>query len=356
MTMKVTRIELSPRAVEAPRRGRVPLARAAKSPATDVLVARLETDVGVTGLGVAALTGPGLAAARLILEFELVPLVVGESPWAREALFAKARHHFRHAGFAGLPALAYSALDIALWDCCGRAAGVGVAELLGQTTPGGVPLFVSHLGTDWDAGEVAERAKIAINGGATGVRVEVGTPDVQADADRVRELNDALGGEAWLGVAAGGRYDLSTALALAHFLEDQGVDWFEDPLPAADLTGYRRLADRLELPVALGGQFRAVVEFVPILRDGLARVIRPDLARLGGLTPVAEVARLAAQFHAVVAPIGPAEVTAHLGAGLVAVTTVERDSMLAGIVNGGPRVAAGALVPGGPGVGWELIG
>ena len=350
--MKITRISVESHTIEAPKRGRVPLAGAGKSRPTGALVTHVETDAGVTGIGVATLAGPGLAAAQSLIETELAPLLVGESPWARDYVFGKARHHFRAAGFAGLPALAYSGIDVALWDCCGRAASVSVAELLGHATPGGVGFFVGEIGTGWDAGEVAKRAQVAIKSGAMGARVEVGTPDAQADADRVRDLHDALGESAWLGVAAGGRYDLSTALALAHFLEDQGVGYFEEPLPEVDLTGYRRLADRLEIPVALGSGFASVEEFVPVLRDGLARVVRPNLARLGGLTPAAEVARLAARFHAVAAPVGPTVVAAHLGAGLTAVTMVERDETLNALLGGGVTVAGGALTPAGPGLGW----
>ena len=349
--MKITRVSVESHKVEAAKRGRVPIAAATKR-STGVLLVRVETDAAVTGLGVAQLTGPGLAATQALIETELVALVVGESPWARDFLFGKVRHHFRAAGFTGLPALGYSAIDIALWDCCGHAANVSVAELLGHATPGGVGFFASESGTGWDAGEAAKRARAAIDTGAMGVRVEVGTPDVEADADRIRDLHDALGESAWLGVAAGGRYDLSTALALAHFLEDQGVGSFEEPLPGDDLTGYRRLADRLEIPVALGGNFISVEQFVPVLCDGLARVVRPNIGRLGGITPVAEVARLAAKFHAVAAPVGPAVIAAHLGAGLAAVTMVERDELLAGLLSGGASVANGALVPAGPGLGW----
>ena len=76
-------------------------------------------------------------------------------------------------------------------------------------------------------------AKPLMKQGATGVRIEIGGGDVQADAERVREISDGLGDDAWVGVAADGRFDLGTAQALAHFFEDIGIDWFEDPIPAS---------------------------------------------------------------------------------------------------------------------------
>ncbi len=43
------------------------------------------------------------------------------------------------------------------------------------------------------------------------MRVEIGRGDVQADAEFVREISDGLGEDAWVGVAADGRFDLGTA-------------------------------------------------------------------------------------------------------------------------------------------------
>ena len=103
---------------------------------------------------------------------------------------------------------------------------------------------------------MVKAAKPLLKQGATGVRVEIGGGDVQADADRVREISDGLGEDAWVGVAADGRFDLGTAQALAHFFEDIGIDWFEDPIPAADEIGLRE-ARRADGNAAGGRQRRS---------------------------------------------------------------------------------------------------
>ncbi len=346
--MRITRVTATVHTVDLPRRGLVPLAGGAPvtAAAVSVVLARVETDAGRTGTGFTTLAGPGAAAVLAVLESEVAPLVVGEPAWDFERLFAKAEHHFAPVGFAGVVARAYAPVDVALWDLCGQAAGVPVSHLLGNASPGGARFFISDpVGTGWDAGDVAKLTKSAIKDGAMGVRVGVGGANVQADADRVRDLHDALGEDAWLGVSGGGRYDLPTALALAHFFEDQGVDWFEDPLPAADLAGYERLAAKLELPVAVGADFDRAADFLPFLRSGLARVIRPDVSRLGGITPVRNLAAAAGALHVAVAPVRLPEVGAHLGAGLAAVSLVDRVPWLAGVLTGGPTPAGGKLAP-----------
>ena len=358
--MRITAVRVEQFRVPLPRRGRVPLAGPAPPAgptAVDVLAVHVQTDAAVTGLGVTTVVGPGVGALRWLLETDLIPLVAGDDGRDIARLYAKAEAHFGPVGFAGLPARAYAAIDLALWDIAGKAAAVTVGRLLGHANPAGAGYFRSDpAGPGWAAADVAQLAKAAMKHGATGVRVECGTAAVQADADRVRELHDALGEDAWVGVAAGGRYDLSTALALAHFFEDQGVDWLEDPLPTSDAAGYARLADRLELPVAVGSRFGRPADFTHFLRDGLARVVRPDALRLGGLTPVRAVCAVAAAFHAAVVPVRLPEVAAHLGVGVAGVTMIDSVPWLGDLLTGGPVPAAGGkLVPGpDPGFGWRL--
>ncbi len=355
--MKITALTTEHYRVPLAKRGRVSLSdpSPAKGPVVlELFAVKVATDSGLTGLGFTEAPA-GAALVRQLLETDLARLVVGESAHDARKLFDKAEHAFRGVGFPGFPARAYAAIDIALWDLKAKAAGLTLARLLGGAKAS-VPYFHSDFaGTGWDPAEVAKFAKPILKQGAMGVRVEVGGGDVRADADRVRELSEALGEEAWLGVAAGGRYDLNTALALAHFFEDQGVDWFEDPIPASDLTGYSRLADRLELHLAVGAGFDRREDFYRIIRDGLARIVRPDLLRLGGITPVLAIAEVAAAFHIAVSPVRLPEVSVHLGCGLAAVPHTDCVGWYREVFTGGPTVEAGKLLPGNdPGLGLEI--
>ena len=300
-----------------PRKTRVPLNAGGDPPAAaayiDVVVAEVVTEAG-PALGFTTLTGPGAAAAVALLRTEVAPLVVGESAHDTERLLSKAEFHFREVGFAGPAARAYAAVDITLWDAKAKAAGVPLYKLLGAARNGS-PFFSSEtVGTGWDAADAAKSAAAAVKLGAMGVRLEIGTANVEADADRARQLHDAAGEDAWIGLAAGGRYDLNTALALAHFFQDQGIDWLEDPIPATDATGYARLADKLEIPLALGSTFDRRDDFTRASKDGLARILRPDFGKVGGLTAVLKIAAVAEAHGLAVCPVRLPEVAAHLGA------------------------------------------
>lgn len=334
---------------------RIPLAKAdrvslsdpkpAAIDAIDLVVVHLETDAGHTGLGFTYLTGPGAGAVRSLVETELVPLIVGEDPRDTDRLFARAESYFRAVGFGGLAARSYSAIDIALWDVKAKAADVPLFKLLGGIRES-VDYFVSDVDANGrDATEVVKLAKPELKQGASGVRIEIGVGDVQADADRVREISDCLGDDAWVGVAADGRFDLNTALALGHFFQDIGVDWFEDPIPLSDEIGYTKLAGLLETPLAVGSTLNSRDAFFRVIRAGTVRVIRPDIGRLGGITPFLKVAAVAEAFQVAVSPVRMPEIVVHLACGLGVVSNVDVVSWFRDVLSGGPKVEGGKLVP-----------
>jgi L-talarate/galactarate dehydratase len=345
--MKLTRLSTSHLRVRLAKSGRVSLSEPtpAAADAADLVLVRAETDAGLTGLGFTYLVGPGLIPLRSLIDTELVSLVLGEDPRETDRLFTKVESRFRSVGFAGLAARAYSAIDIALWDVKAKAADVPLYKLLGGSRDS-ADYFVSDVAANGrDAAEVVKLAKPLLKQGATGVRIEIGGGDVQADADRVREISDGLGDDAWVGVAAEGRFDLNTAMALGHFFQDIGVDWFEDPIPAADEIGYAKLAGLMETPLAVGSTLNSRDAFFRLIRAGHVRVIRPDLCRLGGITPFLKVAAVAEAYHVAVSPVRLPEVGIHLACGLGVVSNVDSVSWFNEVFTGGPKVEEGKLVP-----------
>lgn len=325
--------------------------------AVEVVLVHLDTDSGAKGLGLTYTLGPAAAAIRALAVAEFSPLVLGEDPRDTNRLFARAESRFRHTGFAGLAARAYCAIDVALWDVKAKVAGVPLAKLLGGAKPGAAFVVSDAATAARDAGDALKAAKPFLKQGAVGVRVEVGGGDVQADAERVRAIQDGLGEDGWVAVAADGRFDLSTALALTHFFEDIGVDVFEDPIPAADSAGYEKLARLAEVPIAVGATFDTREQFFRVIRDGLIRTVRPDPCRLGGITPLLKVAHVAEAYQVAVAPVRLPEVGVHLACGLPSVPHVDSVGWLADLFTGAPKIEGGKLKPGAePGLGLTLNG
>lgn len=356
--MKITRLSTDRLRVPLGKPSRVSLTdpKPAAPDAVDLVLTHLETDAGVAGLGFTYLFGAGAGALRALIDTELSPLVLGEDPRDTDKLFARAEARFRGAGFGGLAARAYSAIDTALWDAKAKAAGVPLAKVLGNAKPGAAFVVSDAAPLGRDAADALKAAKPHLKQGAVGVRVEIGGGgDVQADAERVREIQDGLGENGWIAVTAEGRFDLSTALALTHFFEDVGVDVFEDPIPAADALGYEKLARLAEVPIAIGATFDTRDAFFKVIRDGLVRTIRPDLCRLGGITPFLKVAAVAEAYHIAVSPVRMTEVGVHLACGLASVPHVDSVSWFREVFTGGPVIDGGNMAPAtAPGLGVAL--
>jgi L-alanine-DL-glutamate epimerase-like enolase superfamily enzyme len=351
--MNITRVETILLSLPATR-ARVSLTDPQPTP-TALVAVRLHTDDDHIGLGFTTASAAS-KVIRALIDSELGPLVVGEDPIENERLLSKAQGRFRAMGWAGLAARAYAAIDIALWDLKAKAAALPLFRLLGGARPVASCFAgdLAALGTD--AQHTVKAARPFLDQGVLGVSVEVGGGDVQLDADRVQQIRDGLGESAWLGISADGRYDLGTALAMAHFYEeDVGIDWIDFPIPVEDRVGYQRLAERMEVPLAIGSSFDDRDPFRRIMERGEARILRPDPLRLGGITTLLKVAAMAEAYHVSVVPFRLPEIGVHLACGLANVPMAEWGTWLAAAFVEPVMPSRGKLTPPArPGHGLEL--
>jgi L-alanine-DL-glutamate epimerase-like enolase superfamily enzyme len=343
---------------------RVPLSRPRASPAEAeagrlnhvvVLLVRVHTDAGLTGLGFAYVLQSSGRALLALAEDDLAPLVVGEDPLDHERLAAKTYWRLQTIGRLGLVQQAYSAIDVALWDLKGKAAGLPLYKLLGGARES-APVYGSDTAWLWmSPEEILDASRPYLDQGMMGIKVKVGA-DPEADAERLSHIREALGNEVWLGVDANERYDYGTALAMGHVFEEEiGADWFEEPITCEDVDGHARLASKLEIPIAGGEMLFGREEFRSYLERDAFAVVQPDATRLGGLTGWLKVAALAELHHRPVSPHLLPEIGVHLACGLPCVTSVEYMPWLYPLFANPPRIEQGRLVPPpGPGLGLEI--
>jgi len=309
------------------------------------LAVRVRTDDGLHGIGFtrAAIGGEALAS---LIRGPLAEMVIKENPLDHDRLFHRVEKRFHGVGFHGLTARAYAAIDMALWDLKGKIADLPLYRLLGGSRSSASVYLGNAATTGKDPQETLAIAKPLIEQGVLGVNIEVGGGNVQHDADRVQQIRDGLGDDAWLSIDAQGRYDLGTSLAMAHFYEeDVGIDRYEFPMPAEDVKGYQRLAERMEVPLALGNTFDRRDEFRQILESGWVRVLRPDLLRLGGITPFVKIAALAEAYAVNVSPVRLPEIAVHLACGLPNIDAVEFSNVLEPLFAEPVRIEKGKLTP-----------
>ena len=155
----------------------------------ETVVIALDTDAGLTGWGEVCPIPHYLPAyARGVAPAlqELAPVLLGGDPLGAEALMARAE--------AWLPGHAYakSALDIALWDITGQAAGMPLFALLGGRQAADLPLY--HSITCVAPDEMARIARTAQAAGITQFQAKLGADgDWQADVERLSKVREAVG-------------------------------------------------------------------------------------------------------------------------------------------------------------------
>jgi L-alanine-DL-glutamate epimerase-like enolase superfamily enzyme len=329
---------------------RVPLLRTRGLPRTDdaeagvpvpdavtVLLVQLATDSEPTGLGFGhtAVAGRSLRAA---IEDDLASLVIGANPVEHERIHQRLPFDS--------PAVARAAVDLAVWDLKGKAANLPLWRLLGGARDS-APVYAAETAWPWMSGEQILSAYEPLQArGMKGLRVAVGTRDPESDARRLQSVREHVGLDDWFGVTANHAYDAATALAMGRFLEEElDADWFEDPVADGDAAGLTRLADKLELPVAAGGSFTRASDFARWTADTAAGVLRPDVMRLGGLTPALKVIALAESFARPVVPVLLPEVGVHLACGLPGVRAVDYVGWLEPLWKEPPPIRDGLMAP-----------
>ena len=155
----------------------------------DSMVLRLETDSGHDGWGEVCPIPhylPAYARGVAPAVEELAPLLLGADPVGPEALMARLE-----AQLQGHP-YAKSAIDLALWDLTGKAAGLPLFALLGGRQNTELPLY--HSITCIDPEEMARMAREAQAQGIAQFQVKLGADaDWQADVARLRLVREAVG-------------------------------------------------------------------------------------------------------------------------------------------------------------------
>lgn len=155
----------------------------------ETVVIAVETDTGLTGWGEVCPIPhylPAYARGVAPALSELAPVILGGDPLGAEALMARAD--------AWLPghAFAKSALDIALWDITGKAAGLPLFTLLGGRRADDLPLY--HSITCVAPDEMARIAREAQAGGITQFQAKLGASgDWQTDVERLFKVREAVG-------------------------------------------------------------------------------------------------------------------------------------------------------------------
>jgi L-alanine-DL-glutamate epimerase-like enolase superfamily enzyme len=294
--MKITSIETCLLTVPTPR----PMST--EFPHHKFVVADIATDEGPRGHGYSLVFGGGGAeAVAAYLDARLKPLLVGEDPLQVERLWDKMYRGDRGVRRVGIAGMALSALDIALWDLAGKAAGLPLYKLWGGFTDR-VSAYGSGGWSKYSEAELVAEAERYAAAGCKYYKMKIHHPDPKVNRARVEAVRKALGPSVRLMVDANQKYDLETNIRQAAALEDFDLVWYEEPALADDLRGCEEVARAIRIPVATGENNYTRYEFRELIERKAARYLMPDVCRANGYSETLKIGHLAAAHGIAVSP------------------------------------------------------
>jgi len=279
-------------------RAEVPLKRPFRTAIHDIrtvgcVLVFVEADAGITGESYLWLSSTGRLKVLEEMVRSLAPLVVGRDPHDTGAMGADMWADVNLVGRHGVSMFGISAIDVACWDIVGKAHGVPVHRLLGVTRER-IPVYADGgLFVTMSVDELQAEARDFVARGYRAVKMRLGRPRWQEDAERVAAVREAIGPETALLVDANQGYDVKTAIRFGRAIEKDGVAWFEEPVAAHDLEANARVAAEVEAPVVIGQNLYARHEFFRAIAMGSADILMPDLQRVGGITEFLKIAHAA---------------------------------------------------------------
>nr|WP_294695856.1 D-mannonate dehydratase ManD [uncultured Friedmanniella sp.] len=292
------------------------------APGRNYVTLVIETEDGLLGVGDATLNGRELAVAAYLTE-HVCPLLVGRDAGRIEDTW---QYLYRGAYWRRGPVTmtAIAAVDIALWDIKGKAAGMPVYQLLGGAARDGVLVYTHASGDSFDdldadfqrqldRGYRAVRVQASIpglqktygiaprDGGiyepASGARPQEDsweTPTYLAFAPRLlAHIREQFGYDVHLLHDAHHRLTPIEAARLGADLEPYRPFWLEDPTPAEDQSAYRVIRAHTTTPIAVGEVLNSIWDAQQLITERLIDYIRTSVSHTGGITHLRRIFSLA---------------------------------------------------------------
>ena len=317
------------------------------SPGRNFVTLRLTTSDGHVGIGDATLNGRELAVVSYLKD-HVVPLLLGRDAHRIEDTW---QFLYRSAYWRRGPVTmaAIAAVDMALWDIKGKAAGMPVYQLLGGASRTGLMAYGHASGKELP--ELFDSVRSHLEQGYQAIRIQTGVPGLKAIYGIASQTVDAGGGEArydheparrgalpvqedWdtrsymrhlPGVFEAVRNEFGPEIPLLHdghhrmtpiqaaklgkSLEPYDLFWLEDCTPAENQEALRLVRQHTTTPLAIGEIFNTVWDFQGLIREQLIDYVRGAVTHMGGISPLRKTLDYAAQYQIKSGMHGPTDIS-----------------------------------------------
>jgi L-alanine-DL-glutamate epimerase-like enolase superfamily enzyme len=326
-------------------------------PTTDNVFVRVHTEEGVIGVGEASPYSAVTSETQqtdVAMAHSLAEVVRGQDPFAVTKIVDD-----MDVLSPNNPSIK-AAIEMALWDICGKIAGQPVSNLLGRYRDSFETDKTVFIG---DPPAMAEAARAVVGEGFRTVKVKVGESS-EKDIERLRAIREAVGGDIALRIDANQGWSPAEAVRSLRELEKYHIQTCEQPVPYWDLEGLRYVRDHSSMPVMADESVHSPHDAIEVIRREAVDLINIKLMKSGGILNAVRIAQIA-DAAGIKCMLGSMTETslaltaaAHVGASQKNIIYADLDSFLFNANNpiiGGMELKEGFVrVPRGPGLGVEI--
>jgi galactonate dehydratase len=276
------------------------------------LLVKITTDDGISGWAEAYNHGPDRALVPLLeyLFAQIEGVDARRVSYVNQFLLQSSRFP---PGALGLAAIA--AIDHALWDIAGKAAGLPVYQLLGGAVRDRVRVYAGLYSAP-HLPELADRtAELNERYGFTAFKLSPYRGDIHASrwGTVCREIGDYFAAvrerlpDTWEFAfdAHACIWEPGQAVQLADALAPGEPLFLEEPIRPEHMPAWARIRSEMRVPLATGESLYTPNEFLALLTAQGADIVQPDICVVGGLTQMRKIAVLAEAHYVGVAPHNP---------------------------------------------------
>jgi mannonate dehydratase len=294
-------------------------------PGRNFVTLKIETAEGIYGVGDGTLNGRELAVASYLND-HVVPMLIGRDAHQIEDIW---QFLYRGAYWRRGPVTmsAIAAVDTALWDIKGKAAGLPVYQLLGGASRTGVRVYGHANGQTVE--ETIAEARRYRDLGYTAIRLQAGVPGLASTYGVSRDkmyyepadgalptenvwstpkymasvpplfaaAREALGWDVDLLHDTHHRLTPIEAARLGKDLEPYRLFWLEDTVAADNQDSFRIIRQHTTTPLAVGEIFNTIWDCRQLIQEQLIDYIRATVVHAGGITHLRRVAALADLYN-----------------------------------------------------------
>jgi galactonate dehydratase len=263
------------------------------------VLVKVVTQHGVVGWGETY----GICAPDAVVDIVndlLAPTIIGRDPFDVSIINEDLYDMMHVRGFfGGFYVDAMAAIDIALWDICGKIANLPVAKLLGGLRHSCIPAYVSGLPESTIHARCA-LAKQWQSKGFKGFKF-AGVVSHEGMLQEMQALRQALGDDADIMVDMHWKFTSAEASNIIQAMAAHNLYFAEAPCAPEDIDGLADVSAKVSVAIAAGEEWRTVFEARQRIDKRACSIIQPEMGHTG-ITQFMRIGHYAHAHHCKIIP------------------------------------------------------